>query len=121
MRLRFPIAMVASGTRECPLTARGFEALRRDPNWRVQQVYFDAYQADRIDADSRVIHHLVRATGRSDYPYVRFGPITGNLLTTPWPTRLDALAALPRARCDAAGAEPPYHGEAPGAPLPCPA
>src|SRR5579885_2546395 len=84
-----------------PLTASDFEALRRDSSWQVNQVYSDAFTAERRgEADSTADrrNYLVRSTGDTLYPYVLYGPLSGEPEIETWPSKRDARACVRRAR-----------------------
>ena len=44
---------------------------------------------DQGESDVNVYHYVIKRTGRMDFPYLMFGPYTGDTLMSHWPTKLD--------------------------------
>jgi hypothetical protein len=87
--------MSLPGFQPTPLSQIDFDALRQDKDWRLRPVYLDTFEAsyDSLANKGGVgggdVHFVVRRTGRSDYPYLLYGPLSGEAAKSPWPTKED--------------------------------
>ena len=78
-----------------PLSLSAFEALRRDKNWHLSEVYPDTFEAVHDPLAKKVVggggkvHYLLKKTGRSAVPYLLYGPFVGDMSRLPWPSVKD--------------------------------
>lgn len=78
-----------------PLTRTQFDALRRDPQWQLTEIYPGTFRAIHREAGQGQglggggFHYLVRRRFDGQYPYALFGPLIGDAMTSPWPAPED--------------------------------
>jgi hypothetical protein len=81
-----------------PLTQANFDALRRDKTWQMSEVYLDTFEAahdplgEKVPGERSKVHYLIKRTGRSDFPYLLYGPFVGEVSKSPWPSKKDVEA-----------------------------
>jgi hypothetical protein len=81
-----------------PLTQADFDGLRRNKAWQIREVYLDTLEAaldplaENIPWGPGKIQYLIKRTGRSDFPYLRYGPFEGEASKSPWPSKKDVSA-----------------------------
>lgn len=81
-----------------PLTQANFDALRRDKAWQMSEVYLDTFEAahdplgEKVPGERGKVHYLIKRTGRSDFPYLLYGPFVGEVSKSPWPSKKDVEA-----------------------------
>ena len=68
---------------QSPMTQSGFDSIRRDKRWTLSVVCSDTIRAifrphgpnGCEPAGGGALHYVIRRTGRSDIPFLLFGPV----------------------------------------------